>query len=114
MDRGDVPNAWLIRAGKHGEDEDFNLDRGLATVGWNELPDLRSVSSLVEMKRLVREADPDANERSVSVQANQLWSRRTDQVNRPHRGTRQVESGGVGQRVDETGVDERRAARPPR
>lgn len=77
-DPATTPAAWLIRAGKYGEDEDFNLKGGLASIGWSELPDLRSVSSLVEMKRLVREADPDATERSVSVQANQLWRFKTE------------------------------------
>ena len=69
--------AWLIRAGKHGEDEDFNLDNGLAGLGWSEIPDLEDIPGRDELKRYIREASPDAKETSVSAQANLLWRFKT-------------------------------------
>jgi restriction system protein len=32
--------VWLVRAGKHGEQEQTALDANLVTIGWNGLPDL--------------------------------------------------------------------------
>lgn len=31
---------WVVRAGKHGENENYALDRGCVTVGWEDLGDL--------------------------------------------------------------------------
>lgn len=78
MGGGDTPTAWLIRAGKRGGNEDFNLDKGLAGLDWRAIPDLRRVASRDELKGLVRDASPDAKERSVSVQTNQLWRFKTE------------------------------------
>ena len=32
--------VWLVRAGQHGEREEATLEKGLAIIGWEELPDL--------------------------------------------------------------------------
>lgn len=77
-DGNGTPTAWLIRAGRHGENEDFNLDKGLAGFDWPEIPDLRQVASREELGELIRDAIPDAKERSVFVQANQLWRFKTE------------------------------------
>jgi len=65
---------WLIRAGKHGEDETAALDRGLAIIGWHEVPDLSSVQSYEEMKRRCSEVYPDMSPKAVMNNAAQLWS----------------------------------------
>ena len=35
-----TPAAWLIRAGGHGEREDFNIERGIDSMGRDDMPDL--------------------------------------------------------------------------
>ncbi len=77
-DRDNTPTAWLIRAGRHGEHEDFNLDNGLAGLGWSDIPDLREIPSRARLKELIRDTNPDNKERSVSAQANQLWRFKTE------------------------------------
>ena len=77
-DGNNTPTAWLIRAGRHGEYEDFNLDNGLAGLGWTDVPDLRTVASREEVGELIRDANPDAKKTSISVQANQLWRFKTE------------------------------------
>ena len=42
---------WLIRAGKHGEDEATALNKGMAIIGWREMPDLSNIQSYDEMKQ---------------------------------------------------------------
>lgn len=34
---------WLVRAGKYGEDENAALEKGMAIVGWLEMPDVSGV-----------------------------------------------------------------------
>jgi hypothetical protein len=38
--------VWLIRAGKHGEDEDAALETGYVIIGWREMPDISGVAIL--------------------------------------------------------------------
>ena len=74
QDETELPTAWLIRAGKAGEREDFNIERGLASMGWGNIPDLRGVPSRVELERMLRSAMPGARDKTISTQANQLWA----------------------------------------
>jgi restriction system protein len=34
---------WLVRAGRHGEEEQAALEHNVATIAWNELPDLSNI-----------------------------------------------------------------------
>jgi restriction system protein len=65
---------WLIRAGKHGEDETTALDKGLAIIGWHEMPDLSNVQSYEEMKQRHSEVYPDMSPKAVMNNAAQLWA----------------------------------------
>ena len=65
---------WLIRAGKHGEDENTALDKGLAIIGWLEMPDVSNVQSYEEMKRKHSEVYPDMSPNAVANNAAQLWA----------------------------------------
>jgi restriction system protein len=38
---------WMIRAGRHGEQEQKAIDNSFVTIGWNELSDLSNISSKV-------------------------------------------------------------------
>ena len=49
-DRAEVSTAWLIRAGKSGERDDFNLEHGRAGLGWAPIGDLTDVSSRRDSK----------------------------------------------------------------
>lgn len=69
--------AWLIRAGKSGEREDFNIEHGLASLGWADVPDLRTISSRDELERIIRGGMPGARDKSILTQANQLWTLRS-------------------------------------
>lgn len=66
--------AWLVRAGRGGEQEQFALDRGCAVVGWDRMVDLSVVESREEMVDELRIADPDASDRRLANHAAQLWA----------------------------------------
>ena len=104
--------AWLIRAGRDGEREDYNLDHGLASMGWGNLPDLTDVPSRGDLTAMIRQALPDAPDGAIRNHASQLWSLRSrvrvgDLVVLPLKTTRQIALGTVTQeysyRADEDG-----------
>ena len=64
--------AWMVRAGRNGENEDFALEKGLAVIGWDELDDLSGVASFEEMKGVCEKAYPDSKPMRISNFAGQL------------------------------------------
>ena len=66
--------VWLVRAGRVGEDEAQAFEKGLAIIGWKEMPEVSSVASYEEMKREHGKYNPDLKPRSNTNQAAQLWT----------------------------------------
>ncbi len=94
--------AWLTRAGRHGEREEFLLENGLAGSGFGVLPDLSGISSRDEMKELVRQLLPSKSKMSVANYVGQLWALRAhvsvgDLIVLPRKKTRQLAIGVVTQ-----------------
>ena len=109
----DVPTAWMIRAGSHGEDEDSVLESGLAVVGFREIPDLTEATTREQLKKIVSDARPGAKARQVANFAGQLWALRArvtpgDLVVLPLKKDPQIALGivtdGYGYREDENSV----------
>lgn len=73
----DDPTAWMIRAGRHGEREEFALETGLLGTGFGEVPDLTQTTEREQVKRLVRDAYPGAKDGAVNNYAGQLWALRS-------------------------------------
>jgi restriction system protein len=69
-----VTNAWVVRAGNRGQAEDFNLERGRATIGWAEIGDLSGCSSREGVRELVDHAYPGDHPQRQAVYAGQLWA----------------------------------------
>ena len=95
-----APMAWLIRAGKHGEREEFAIRQGLAFGGWDGLPDLCRVSVRADMEDVVRRMLPNNSTMSVASYVGQLWALRAqvrvgDLVVLPLKGTRRIALGVV-------------------
>jgi len=67
-------SVWLIRAGKHGEDEDLAMETGYAIIGWKEMPDVAGVMTYEAMKKKHGEVYPDMSPRAVQNSAAQLWA----------------------------------------
>jgi restriction system protein len=70
-------SVWLVRAGKYGEQEQTALEKGVAVIGWNELPDLSPVQSREALADLYRQFRPDASSGKVGNHVGQLWSFRS-------------------------------------
>ena len=54
-----MKRAWLVRAGRHGEQESLALEQGLAVVGWWELQDLSQHATRESLMEALRDAFPD-------------------------------------------------------
>jgi restriction system protein len=69
-----VERAWLVRAGRRGENEMLALDAGLVVVGWSQLPDLGGTTSRAELAELLRETYPDDAPQRLRNHEAQLWA----------------------------------------
>ncbi len=98
--------AWVIRGGRDGERIEFNLEHGLASMGWHQLPSLRSYSARDDLKsavrRELRRERPDDSEESILASASnhvgQLWRlreevREGDLVVQPHKTSPEIALG---------------------
>jgi len=69
-----VSKVWLVRAGRHGEDEEIALSNGLAIYGFHEIGDLRSFDSIKNLAKGLREIFPTGSDKKVENFSRQLWA----------------------------------------
>jgi restriction system protein len=67
-------SLWLVRAGRHGEQEEGALQHGVAAIGWNELSDLSTIKSRKELRGLYEKVYPHEKPSTVSSGVGQLWA----------------------------------------
>jgi restriction system protein len=65
--------AWVIRAGRHGEREQWCLESGVAGGGWEEVGDLSACSSREDVRALLDIALPGTKPGLRANHAAQLW-----------------------------------------
>ncbi len=66
-------SLFLVRAGRHGEQEQGALDNNVVTMGWNQFSDLSGLKSREELSRLYLEKHPNAKKMAVANEVGQLW-----------------------------------------
>ena len=64
----------MVRAGRNGEQEEGALEHSVATIGWNELPDLSSIGSKDELKVLYKEYYPGEKKMKIANAVGGIWS----------------------------------------
>lgn len=65
---------WLVRAGRHGEQEDAALAKGIAVIGWEELPDLSRVNTKEELAQLMKGTYPNEGPNTLTNWTGQVWA----------------------------------------
>ena len=65
--------VWMVRAGQHGEREDFALNNGVAIVGWYQMPDMASFTSREALQEVYAKVYPDAKPKKMTIHVSQLW-----------------------------------------
>jgi restriction system protein len=66
--------VWLVRAGRHGEREEAALEKGMAVIGWDELPDLSPIKSREALTQLLKDTYPDQGPNALANWNGQLWA----------------------------------------
>lgn len=72
------PLAWVIRAGRYGEREQWCLSESFAGGGWAEVPDLTAIASREELAGVVAEAYPEGAPGMRANATGQLWRMRSE------------------------------------
>lgn len=67
-------SLWLVRAGRHGEQEDYALEKNMAVVGWNEVPDLSNIHDRKELASLLKKTFPGEKDKTLMNWEAQLWA----------------------------------------
>ena len=65
---------WLVRAGKLGDREDYDLQNNAAVIGWEELSDLSSIQARAELTDMLRKTYPDDKPNKLKNWESQLWA----------------------------------------
>jgi restriction system protein len=91
---------WGVRAGKHGEDEQFALNNSVAVYGEREFGELPSDFTRQDLRRAFDQLHGSAGEMTRRIWADQLWNlaremREGDLVALPRKGTGTVAFGDV-------------------
>jgi restriction system protein len=68
--------AWIVRAGRNGEREEWALTNGVAGGGFSETPDLTSATTREAVKEIVAGAHPRKSAGFVNNFTAQLWAMR--------------------------------------
>ena len=64
---------WLVRAGKYGENEHHALEKNIVTIGWNEIPDLSTITAKKDLENLYLRINPNVKRMSMVRMVGQMW-----------------------------------------
>ena len=66
-------SLWVVRAGKHGEQEEAAVNEQVVCHAWNELPDYSNLVTKDELGVLYRKTYPQESEKQVITNLSQVW-----------------------------------------
>jgi restriction system protein len=69
--------VWVVRAGRYGETERIALEKGVAVLGWDALPDLSAFEVAEDVARVVRETYPNEKADALKNWLDQVWTFRS-------------------------------------
>jgi restriction system protein len=65
---------WLVRAGEHGEREDFALENNVVLAGWDDVGDLSQIKTRPELLTQLHKTYPDRKDKTLKNWEAQLWA----------------------------------------
>lgn len=66
-------SLWVVRAGKHGEQQETALKEGLVCHAWNELPEYSAFHTRDELRQLYEKTYPRESEKQIIGGLSQVW-----------------------------------------
>ncbi len=67
-------SLWMVRGGRHGEQESVAFEHGLACIGFSKVPDLTEADSREAVSKILRQVFPDAPGGRISNHMGQLYA----------------------------------------
>lgn len=64
---------WMVRSGKYGEREDLALEKNVAIIGWEAMPDLLGIKSREQLRELLEKTYPDQKPKTLVNWESQIW-----------------------------------------
>jgi restriction system protein len=64
---------WVVRAGKHGEQEDTAVKESVVCHGWNELPDYSYCETKEQLRILYEKTYPNESKMHAAIGLGQVW-----------------------------------------
>lgn len=65
---------WVVRAGRRGETENYNIDRSVVAVGWHEFGDLSRIADREALQVLITSLRPDRPVQTIRIWTGELWA----------------------------------------
>src|ERR1700674_2278641 len=65
---------WVVRAGKHGENENYALENSVVAIGWEELGDITTIKDREALQHLFGETYPDENIATTRMWTGEVWA----------------------------------------
>ena len=66
-------SLWLVRAGRHGEQEQGALEHNVVSIGWNEFSDLSNIKTKDELAELYAKVNPTSKKKQAANEVGQIW-----------------------------------------
>lgn len=66
-------SLWLVRAGKHGVQEQGALEHNVVVIGWNDFSDLSKVSDKEALADIYAQLYPSSTKRKAASTVGQIW-----------------------------------------
>jgi restriction system protein len=67
---------WAVRAGKHGENENYALENNVVTIGWEDLGDLSGIKTRDALNELMEATFSDQKVTTRRVWTGEVWALR--------------------------------------
>ena len=64
---------WLVKAGRHGDQEQAALEHNVVTIAWNDLPDLSNIKDRETLRELYSKVLPQEKPAAASNRIGQVW-----------------------------------------
>ena len=67
-------SLWMVRAGRFGLQEDIALREGVATIGWDKMPNLSGIKSKEELEKVFVKVYPEKKKNQMANEVGQIWT----------------------------------------
>jgi restriction system protein len=64
---------WMVRAERHGQQEQICLDNNLSAIGWSDLPDLTKFKTRQELTAEYQKVYSETSTSKVAANVGQVW-----------------------------------------